>query len=97
MTETTRTITLDAPTRAFMQGVTDGAELAETCPDRETWLFFAGRAFGLRYGNDQASTEAQSYVRGLNTRKPNVLAVHSDNPADRRPRPLDVELQERTR
>lgn len=67
----TMTVPLDAPTRAFFQGVSDGDELATSCRhNREGWLFYAGRAFGLHYGEDQSTPEALAYVNGLMTRKP---------------------------
>lgn len=62
-------VTLDRTTNAFFQGVQDGTVVADATNDPETWAFFAGRAFGLRY-TEQESDAAVSYVQGLNTRKP---------------------------
>lgn len=68
------------PTLALTQGILDGTELAGTAYTqpgsfrtsirRETWMFFAGRALALRYGDDQTSPGAEAYVNGLTTRAP---------------------------
>ena len=78
---TTPTIQLDDTTRALEQGVIDGQVLADTPGvDREAWLFFAGRAFALRFGNDQTSPGARAYVTGLNCRKPAEAAQPVEHP-----------------
>jgi adenine/guanine phosphoribosyltransferase-like PRPP-binding protein len=84
----TVSIAVDAPGRAFFQGVTDAGELEKALRDNspsgvvtpEDWAFAVGRAVALRFGEDSGSEEAVNYVRGLMIRAPHAyrVEVHSE-------------------
>lgn len=64
---------------ALAQGAVDGTELAQTAGvQRDTWMFFAGRAFALRYGADQTSAAAEAYVTGLKAQAPRSDTSRAD-------------------